>query len=332
MIKKINDVKNILIKEEDIKRLEDAGFRFLGKYKHSAIKTCEWARKALRNDGFCYKQKFYGIASHRCLQFTPALPFCTHRCLFCWRDIKITYPKWRGGIDKPKEILEEAIKEQREILQGFKGNPKVNMQRFYEAMLPNQIAISLAGEPTLYPKLPELIDETKKLNMSSFLVSNGTVPIMIKKLIKNPPTQIYITLPAPNEEIYLKICNPLIKNSWNRVIKSISLLRNFEEFSRTVVRLTLVKNINFIEPEGYGKIIREFKPQFVEVKSFMSVGFARARLPYESMPLHEEIKKFSEKLSRYCKYSILDEKKESRVVVLKRLENNKNNKKEKNKI
>ncbi|MEM7816460.1 MAG: 4-demethylwyosine synthase TYW1 [Candidatus Aenigmatarchaeota archaeon] len=310
--------KSIAIKEEDIKRLEDAGFRFLGKYKHSAIKTCEWTRKALRNDGFCYKQKFYGIASHRCLQFTPALPFCTHRCLFCWRDINITYPKWIGNVDDPKDLLEEAIEKQREILQGFKGNPKVDKQRFYEAMLPNQIAISLAGEPTLYPKLPELIDETKKRGMSSFLVSNGTIPNMIKRIIKNPPTQLYITLPAPDEDIYIKTCNPILKNSWKKIIKSLSLLKLFEEKARIVVRLTLVKNLNFFKPEVYGKIIKEFQPQFVEVKSFMSVGFARARLPYEAMPLHEEIKKFSKKLAKCCNYKIIDEKKESRVVLLKR--------------
>ncbi|MEM5828915.1 MAG: 4-demethylwyosine synthase TYW1 [Candidatus Aenigmatarchaeota archaeon] len=317
-MKKENIKRNIAIKEGDIKRLEDAGFRFLGKYKHSAIKTCEWTRKALRNDGFCYKQKFYGIASHRCLQFTPALPFCTHRCLFCWRDINITYPKWRGGIDKPKEIIKEAIEKQREILQGFKGNPKVDKQKFYEAMLPNQIAISLAGEPTLYPKLPELINETKKLGLSSFLVTNGTIPNMIKKLTKNPPTQLYITLPAPNEEIYIKTCNPFLKDGWKRIMRSLSLLKSFEYNARTVVRLTLVKNLNFLEPNGYGKIIREFQPQFVEVKSFMSVGFARARLPYEAMPLHEEIKKFSKSLAKFCNYKIIDEKKESRVTLLKR--------------
>lgn len=308
----------IVIKEEDIKRLEDAGFRFLGKYKHSAIKTCEWTRKALRGDGFCYKQKFYGIASHRCLQFTPSLPFCTHRCIFCWRDTSITYPRWIGGVDKPKDLLDEAIEKQREILQGFKGNPKVNLQKFYEAMLPNQIAISLAGEPTLYPKLPYLIDETKERGMSSFLVSNGTVPTMIRKLLKHTPTQIYITLPAPNEEIYIKTCNPILKDSWKRIMKSLSLLKYFDEKARTVIRLTLVKDLNFVDPESYGKIIKEFQPQFVEVKSFMSVGFARARLPYEAMPLHEEIKKFSKEIAKYSKYKIFDEKKESRVVLLKR--------------
>lgn len=307
------------MKEEDIKRLEDAGFRFLGRYKHSAIKTCEWTRKSLGGKGFCYKQKFYGIASHRCLQFTPALPFCTHRCLFCWRDINITYPKWIGGIDKPSDILKEAIEKHREILQGFKGNPRVDKQKFYEAMLPNQIAISLAGEPTLYPKLPELIEETKKLSMSSFLVTNGTNPRMIKKLIKHAPTQLYVTLPAPNEEIYLKTCQPIIKNSWKKIMESLSLLKSFKDISRTVIRLTLVKNLNFINEKEYGRIIEESSPNYVEVKSFMSVGFARKRLPYEAMPLHEEIKKFAKNLTRYCNYKIVDEKKESRVVLLKRL-------------
>ena len=309
-------ISKIVLKNEEIKRLEDAGFRFLGKYKHSAIKTCEWTRKSLRNDGFCYKQKFYGIASHRCLQFTPSLPFCTHRCLFCWRDISITYPRWKGCVDKPKDLLLEAIEKQRDLLQGFKGNPKVSKQKFYEAMLPNQIAISLAGEPTLYPKLPELIDETKSLGMSSFLVTNGTVPTMLKKLLKHAPTQLYITLPAPNEEIYIKTCQPINKNSWKRIMRSLSLLQSFDEICRTVIRLTLVKNLNFVDSEGYSNIISEYQPKFVEVKSFMSVGFARARLPYEAMPLHEEIKRFAKEIASKCNYKIVDEKRKSRVVLL----------------
>ena len=49
------------------------GYRLVG--NHSAVKTCHWARKSLSTGGRenCYKQKFYGVPSHRCLQMTPSL-------------------------------------------------------------------------------------------------------------------------------------------------------------------------------------------------------------------------------------------------------------------
>ena len=305
-----------MLTKEQIERLENAGYRIVGPSKHSAVKTCTWTRKALRGLGFCYKQKFYGISSHRCLQFTPALPFCTHSCLFCWRDTSITYPEWKGPIDEPKIILDEAIKAQRELLMGFKGNPEVTPERFEEALNPNQVAISLAGEPTLYPKLPELIDEILSRKMTAFLVSNGTNPTMLEKLLDRQPTQLYKTLAAPDEETYKKTCRPLVKDGWNRLMKSLSLLKEFS--CNTVIRLTLVRGLNLIKPEKYAKIIAEAEPDFVEAKAFMSVGFARERLEYETMPLHGEIKEFAEAIAKETGYEIKDEKRDSRVVLLKR--------------
>lgn len=35
--------------------------------RHSAVKVCEWTKKSLVTGNSCYKQKFYGIQSHRCL-------------------------------------------------------------------------------------------------------------------------------------------------------------------------------------------------------------------------------------------------------------------------
>jgi len=56
---------------------------------------------------------------------------------------------------------------------------------------------------------------------------------------------------------------------------------------------------------------------FIEIKGFMSVGFARKRIAYEKMPLHEEIVEFSKKILKFLpKYKFLDEKRESRVVLL----------------
>ena len=293
------------------KDLEKQGYRIVG--NHSAIKICLYCKKCLRDDGICYKNKFYGIASHRCVQMSPVIDTCSLKCQWCWRDVNNTSTELKGEIDPPEKIIDGCIKAQREILQGFKGSNKTNTKLFEEAMNPKHFAISLTGEVTYYPLLPELIKALDKRNMTSFIVTNGTNPKMIKKLIKNPPTQLYLTLPAPNEKIFKEFCKPLIDNAWENIKETLSLLKNFE---RATIRLTLVKELNMLDPEGYAKLINSAKFKFLEIKAGMTVGYARYRLKYSQMPLSDDIREFSEKLAKLCNLKIVDEKRESRVCLL----------------
>jgi tRNA wybutosine-synthesizing protein 1 len=254
------------------------------------------------------------------MQFTPSLQFCTLGCKFCWRDTSFTYPKWnikenkKSVADPPDKLLDEAIEQQAHLLSGFKGNDKVDMKKWKEAQSPKHLAISLAGEPTLYPLISDLILETRKRKMTSFLVSNGTNPKTLQEM--EMPSQLYVTVAAPNEEIYKKTCFPLQKQAW----KNLNItLESFSSFStRKVIRLTLVKKLNFLNPKQYANLIDKSGPDFVEVKAFMSVGFSRARIPYEDMPLHTEIQEFAKQISDEISYPIVDEKKDSRVVLLSR--------------
>ncbi len=297
-----------------IKDLERQGYRMVG--NHSSIKVCLWCKKSLRDEDFCYKEKFYGIKSHRCVQMTPVF-ICNQRCQFCWRDIDFTPTKFSGKVDDPKFIVDESIKQQREYLQGFKGSKKVNMKKFNESLNPNQFAISLSGEPTFYPKLDGLIKEIKSRGYTAFLVSNGTNPEMLNKLIKNKamPTQMYITLPSPNEEIYNNVCNPLNESNWKNILKSLKLLNKFD---RSTIRLTLVKNLNMLNIKEYAELINIAKPEFVECKAYVNVGFSKERLKIENMPRHNEIKEFTKKLNKLINYKVKDEKIESRVILLQR--------------
>lgn len=301
----------------DIKKkdLEKQGYRLVG--NHSAIKVCEWTKKSLRGEDICYKEKFYDTKCHLCVQMTPALNTCTHRCVWCWRDIDFTKPKWTGKVDDPKFIVDECIKEFVRSLEGYHGYKKVDKKKLSEIHKPQQFAISLSGEPTMYPKLPELILELKKRKINSFLVTNGTNPSMLKKLIekKAQPTQLYITLPAPDEQTYIKVCNPLIKNSWKKILKSLELINKFK---RNVVRLTLTKDINMDKVEKYVELIKKYRPKKIECKSYMWVGYSRQRLEIQNMPYHDEVKKFAKELAKLTGYKIIDEKKESRVVLLSR--------------
>ncbi|MFH1696776.1 MAG: 4-demethylwyosine synthase TYW1, partial [Candidatus Diapherotrites archaeon] len=143
---------------------------------HSAVKTCGWCRKSLRGEGTCYKEKFYGIRAHRCVQMTPALLNCNLRCLWCWRAVEFTKAEWGGPVDTPAEIVDACLAAQKKLLSGFGGYENTDKQKLAEAEKPLHFAISLIGEPTIYPKLPALVKEIHSRGMKTFIVTNGTCP------------------------------------------------------------------------------------------------------------------------------------------------------------
>lgn len=250
---------------------------------------------------------------------------CQNSCLHCWRAIEYNLGKKldKKQADNPKKIIEDCIKAQRKMLTGFKGNKKINMKKYLEAQNPQQFAISLSGEPTIYPYLAELIKELRKQGKTSFLVTNGLNPKRILELEKKKalPTQLYISLNAPNEKIYKSWHNSKEKNAWKKYNKSLDIMNKLgKKKKRTVLRMTLVKNLNIKKEHAkeYAKLIKKASPMFVEAKGYMSVGYARKRLGYETMPTHKEIKEFAKLLAKELKpdYKILDEKVESRVVLL----------------
>lgn len=282
--------------------------------RNSAVKLCHWTRKSILDEGFCYKQQFYGVESHRCLQMTPSVGWCTHRCVFCWRMTEYTLGTELEEFDEPGFIVDECIRNQRLLLAGFGGIPdRVNKKKFREAQNPNQAAISLVGEPTIYPKLDGLLEEFRKRGFTTFLVSNGTFPERISSL-NVMPTQFYLSLDASDEKTYLRVDNPLVKDGWRRINQSLELMKNLD--TRTVIRLTLVKGWNMDGLDGYAKLIQKAEPDYVEAKAYMFVGGSRRRLTIENMPSHSEVKDFSEKLAEMLGYKIKDEKEDSRVVLL----------------
>ncbi|MDD5182373.1 MAG: 4-demethylwyosine synthase TYW1 [Candidatus Nanoarchaeia archaeon] len=281
--------------------------------EHSAVKLCTWMKKSLRDEGVCYKEKFYGIHSHRCLQCTPIVGWCTHNCKFCWRIGDFKLPTKDLEWDDPKEIVDKMIEKQRKLMNGFPGNPKANQTKVKEAQEPKHAAISLAGEPMAYPKMNALLEEFHRRGMTTFIVTNGTYPEAVKKL-KTLPTQFYMTLAAPDEKTYLETCRPMIKNSWKKILKTLALFPKLN--TRKVIRLTLVKGLNMHSPEKYAELIKMSGAHLIEVKGYVAVGFSRQRLPFESMPYHEEIKQFSEELGKFLKMPIVNEKEDSRVVLI----------------
>lgn len=305
----------MLISEEKQKDLEKKGYRFAGENLHAANKICHWTRKSIVDDGVCYKEQFYGIKSHRCLQMSPSIPYCQHKCLFCWRDTEITKTSWdTDDYDDPKTIIEDCIANQAKLLCGFFGNENSNPQKLKECTKPNNAALSLAGEPLLYPEINQLIDEFHKQDFTTFLVTNGESPEDLAKLQENEPTQLYISLDAPNEKVYKKVCKPQVNNGWEKLQESIDLLSTLD--TRKVLRITSVKDLNMTNPEDFAKIIDKADIDYVEIKAYMFVGDSRNRLQWENMPKTIDIQTFAQNIADNTSMEIIDEVEKSRVLLL----------------
>ncbi len=284
--------------------LAKQGYHLVGS---GAVKPCLWLRRSLRGGDQCYKHHFYGISSHRCVQMTPTLE-CNHLCLHCWRPIDDVLPKAEPL--EPGPLLDGILNEQQRILSGYGGAGTTDLARLAEARLPKHVAISLIGEPTLYPYLQELIELISQQGMTSFLVSNGTCPEVLETL---RPTQLYLSLNAPDEELYRKVSRPA-GELWPRILQSLSVIG--EHRCRSVVRMTLVRGLNMAHPEDYARLLEAAAPDFVEVKAYMHLGRSRDRLSRDAMPEHGEVLEFARALGEAMGYELAAEVPLSRVALL----------------
>ncbi len=305
------------------RKMAKQGYHFVG--EHSAVKVCEYTANGLKGGTLCYKYTFYGIRSWRCVQGTTAIG-CDLGCAFCWRLIPEEHGfKWNElnavqAWDDPEAIIAGMVREQRRIVSGHKASADTDlkMRRWKEANEPMHVALSLTGEPMFYPKMGELLNAFHKRGISTFLVHNGTLPDAIEKL-RPLPTQLYISLQAPDEETYERTVRSKIPGAWQRFMRCMDVLRAAK--TRTVLRMTLVKTLNMHNPEGYASIIRRASPNYVEVKGFSFVGGARdaARgLSLSTMPNHEEVREFAGTLAQLTGYTVTAEHKPSRVILLSR--------------
>ncbi len=288
--------------------LKKQGYKLVG--AHSAVKLCHFTRSSLIKKQPCYKQKFYGIESHRCAQCTPSIQ-CLNRCVYCWRSFRQASKP--PNFDEPSQLIDDMVRAQQKIVSGFGGRPGVDRKRFWEAMEPTNFAISLVGDALLYPMLSDFLAELKKRKKSSFLVTKGMLPDAIKSLDAEP-TNFYISLCAPDEQTFRKVDAPTVSGAWKKQMESIEILKGFK--CRKVMRITLVKGLNMCQPEKYAKIIGNSGFDFAECKGYAWMGNSRNRLPASSVPEMDEIRAFSQEISENSGYEIKDEDVPSRIVLL----------------
>jgi len=220
------------------------------------------------------------------------------------------------GWDEPEKIYEESIKAQRRILSGYKSlvlKGRILPRKYEEALHPNQVAISLTGEPTLYPYLSDLIHLYKKNGFTAFLVTNGTLPHALSNL-DTLPTQLYLSLTSYDRDSFSRLNRPISVYLWNSISKSLSMLNSLG--CPTVLRITAIKGLNIEKPEAFAKIINKYEPLYVETKAYMNIGYSIYRLSKENMPLHEDMQSFARSLASLTGYNVIGDSKDSRVVLL----------------
>ncbi|XP_059634575.1 S-adenosyl-L-methionine-dependent tRNA 4-demethylwyosine synthase [Cornus florida] len=297
--------------------LEKQGYKIIG--SHSGVKLCRWTKSQLRGRGGCYKHSFYGIESHRCMETTPSLA-CANKCVFCWRHHTNPVGKsWRWKMDDPLDIVNSAIDLHTKMIRQMKGVPGVKQERLSEGLSPRHCALSLVGEPIMYPEINSLVDELHRRRISTFLVTNAQFPEKIKML--KPITQLYVSVDAATKDSLKAIDRPLFGDFWERFIDSLTALR--EKQQRTVYRLTLVKGWNTEDIDAYFSLFDIGTPDFVEIKGVTYCGTsATSKLTMENVPWHADVKAFSEALAQKSKgeYEVACEHVHSCCVLLARVE------------
>lgn len=292
--------------------LTKQGYKIIG--SHSSVKMCRWTKSMLRGRGGCYKHTFYGIDSHRCMETTPSMA-CANKCVFCWRHHKNPVgTEWRWNTDPPEMIVEQAVAKHQQMIKQAKGIPGVIPERYEEGFRIRHCALSLVGEPIIYPEINKFLELLHNRGISSFLVTNAQFPDQIKTLI--PVTQLYLSIDAATPESLKAVDRPLFSDFWERFLSSMDALK--EKGQRTVYRLTLVKGWNMTEVRDYAALIRRGCPDFVEIKGVTYCGGKKPVIGMKEVPWHEEVVNYASAIAAELEgdYEIACEHEHSNCILL----------------
>ncbi len=223
--------------------------------------------------------------------------------------------EWKWKMDPAEMIFETALKLHYSMINEFKGVPDVKPDRLKEAFEVKHCALSLVGEPIMYPKINKFVDLLHSKSISTFLVTNAQFPDAITSL--KPVTQLYVSVDAPTKESLKRIDRPLFKDYWQRYLDSLKAIG--EKQQRTVYRLTLVKGWNTNDVGEYAKLIELGKPDFIEIKGVTYCGESNAsELTMQNVPWYAETINFVDSLQKYLpnEYELACEHEHSNCVLI----------------
>ena len=266
-----------------------------------------------------------------------------NKCVFCWRHHSNPVgTEWKWQMDPPEMLVEGALQNHYKMIKQMKGVPGVLPERFEEGFQVRHCALSLVGEPIMYPEINTFTELLHEKGISSYLVTNAQFPEEMKTL--KPVTQLYISIDASTKDALKAVDRPLNRDFWERFTSCIEQLAL--RLERTVFRLTLgrpknytqvtlcklylhdsgfhissfylVKGWNAEEIDNYAKLVLIGKPDFIEVKGVTYCGTSKAsKLTMENVPWHEEVIFFVQKLAdQLSDYEIACEHEHSNCILI----------------
>jgi tRNA wybutosine-synthesizing protein 1 len=231
-------------------------------------------------------------------------------------------------VDDPIEILNGIVEARQKMLNGFAGRKGIDLEKLEKAFKPTLFTMSLSGEATLYPRLGEMFKEIRRRGAVSFLVTNGLNPEVLAGFKEDElPTQITISTNAPNEKLFKIWHRSTKENAWGKFNESLDVIKNLKNVRR-VVRMTLVgvgeegkfnEMTNSTEENlgEYVELIRKAEPDFVHVKGYKAVGYAKARMGYDNQVWFDKVKEYALKIaSELDGYEVAAEDERCCVVML----------------
>ncbi|KAG5512034.1 hypothetical protein GH5_07988 [Leishmania sp. Ghana 2012 LV757] len=283
--------------------LEKQGYRLVG--SHSGVKLCRWTKSMLRGRGGCYKHTFYNINSSQCMEMTPSLA-CANKCIFCWRHHTNPVSRhFRWKQDPPELLIAQGMAGHYQMIKQMRGVPGVTPERLAAAMQIRHCALSLVGEPIMYPQINRFCALLHQQHISSFMVTNAQFPEQLRDL--QPVVQLYLSIDAPTPEELKRIDRPLFEDYWDRCLSCVKELAKKRQ--RTVFRLTLVKQYNTDNVKAYADLVEMGQPDFIEVKGVTYCGTSPSSTlnMKDNVPRHDQVMGFckalcAEMASRYPHY------------------------------
>jgi tRNA wybutosine-synthesizing protein 1 len=183
------------------------------------------------------------------------------------------------------------------MINEMRGVPGVLPERLIEGFTVKHCALSLVGEPIMYPRINEMVGELHKRKISTFLVTNAQFPEKISAL--GPITQLYVSVDASTKDSLKAVDRPLFKDFWDRFLASLIAMKKKKQ--RTVYRLTLIHGWNMQEAEGYVNLIDMGEPgvlRFINLVLFT----VETEYIYIYIYIYICIYSFSLTLSLFCIY------------------------------
>lgn len=272
--------------------LEKQGYRLVG--SHSGVKLCRWTKSMLRGRGGCYKHTFYNINSSQCMEMTPSLA-CANKCVFCWRHHTNPISRhFRWKQDPPELLIAQGMAGHYQMIKQMRGVPGVTPERLATAMQIRHCALSLVGEPIMYPQINGFCDLLHQHRISSFMVTNAQFPEQLRDL--KPVVQLYLSIDAPTPEELKRIDRPLFEDYWDRCLSCVKELARKQQ--RTVFRLTLVNQYNTENVKAYADLVEMGQPDFIEVKGVTYCGTSSSSTlnMKDNVPRHDEVVNFCKAL------------------------------------